>query len=309
MTFLTFKDRVRGAARVGGYVSFVCFVTGLLAARSVRADVGEQSLIVGRELSGLRDLVGGTHRVSINGEPVMVAEATVSMSAREVLDRVEGLCLENANGLGAILADPANELPKATKDELSTIGVGRLGVLRTEKDGEGAIGCLAHPGDGGIRGLAERVTRFSKTLDLGDIGKLRYVYARPTKNGRTQVVTAWTDGAVRVDKIFPRDGSEPPGDDAADAPRPPNAKRLLTATVDSAPYGVRLYDADAPLSAVLSTYDEAMPKRGWRTVPEVSHDHPETRAYTREGVDLLIFAAAEGSRTSVAVIEMRAVAP
>ena len=294
--------------RVAAYLIFVFAALGLLAARSVYGDVGESSMIVGRELSGMKDLLGGSHLVQLNGEQIFVSEATVPGTVKGVLDRFEQLCRKDSHGLDLAVADPEHAFPEGMTKLIAGVGPAGLGILRREEGGDGALGCLAQPGSG-VTDLSRRLISFSQSLDLGDVGKLRYVYVKPSSAGRVQVITAWTDGSFRVGRLVPANGQETPGSDPTAAPRPEHATRLLTASVDKAPYGLRIYDVAAPLADALRDYDAGMARGGWSAADAVSHEAPNARAYSRGGVDVLLFAERDGQRTSFSLIEMASKAP
>ena len=295
-------------ARVGAYGICVFTLIGGLAARSVYGDVREQTFLVGRELASMKDLVGESHKVMINGEPMFVGAAVIDSNVGEVLDRFEKLCKENSQGLDEALTNPA-DFPEKTREALKKLGATGLGILRYEHGGEGSIACLAHQGGGGVKGLTERLKAFSKSLDLADVGKLRYAYARPTDNGRVQVVTAWTDGSLKIGNMFPVDGSEPPGTDVNDVPRPEGSQRLLTAEVAGAPYGIHIYTAPGKPDEVLRAYDALLPKGGWQAQEWVAKGAPGTRAFHKDERDVLVFADPDGEKSAVSIIEMRAKAP
>jgi hypothetical protein len=132
------------------------------------------------------------------------------------------------------------------------------------------------------------------------------------------VIAAWTEGPFRFGALFPKGAGDAPGSDPSGAPRPDGSRRLLTASLESVPYGVRVYDAPGPAADVLAAYDRAMPASGWSPVAGVADGLARAgrpgRAYAREGVDLLVFAdvapspagrdQGDGARSVVSVIEM-----
>src|SRR5262249_10562784 len=150
----------------------------------------------------------------------------------------------------------------------------------------------------------DRLKAFVKTGDFGEMGKLRYVMAKKTPKGRTHAVVAWTDGSFNVKRMFPKEG-DTPGSDPDDAPRPANAKRILTAGVEGAPYGVRVYDAAGTPAEVLAVFDGAMPKNGWTPNRAFAAEVENSRAFQRDGSDFMVFAKPTGDRTVVSVVEMR----
>ncbi len=275
----------RASLRVGSYLGVVFLLLAVLAVRSARGSISEQVLLAGRQLSKLEDLTASSSHVVLNGEPMNVASATTTASVRAVLDRVEGICKEDGavahdlRDLGGVLADAG--LARAARGF-------NLGVLRRETDSEGVVACAvkdpSHPGRSFWDGLAA----FGKSLDLADVGLLRYVYARKTPSGRTHVISAWTDGSFRFQSMLaPADGRDAPGSDPVAALRPPRSVRFLTAAVDGGPGSVRVYESEERAQAVLAAYDRAMPSMGWKRLL-VQEEVPEARYYTRRGVDLLV---------------------
>src|SRR5512138_2957294 len=82
------KDRTRAGVRVFRWIGTamrwgrVALFTAVVAAGlsfgyvgKVRGAAGERALKLGRELTQLGDLLGGAHRVSLNGENMYVASA------------------------------------------------------------------------------------------------------------------------------------------------------------------------------------------------------------------------------------------
>ena len=300
-------QRFFGVVRAMVFLSFAFAVASALALRSVRADVGESGLALGREMSRLGDLLGSAHRVSMNGEHVFVASATSPQPVSVVLDRVERMCSDATGGLREELADPA-KLGAAVPPGTELRGLA-LGVLRKESAREGVVACLAREGHGGLADLSARLSRFAETRDLGELGDLRYVYARPVEGGRSHVVTVWTEGPVRLDRLFPTSG-DAPGEDPPDVPRPPGLARMLSARVEGAPYGAWIYEGAGSAAATLSFYDGELAHAGWVASALVKAERPGARAYAHGGLDALVFADDEGGgRVAVSMIVMEAKAP
>jgi hypothetical protein len=299
--------RLFGVVRAMVFLSFAFGVVGLLALSSVRADAGEASLVLGREMSRLGDLLASAHELSLNGERVFVASATSPAAPSVVLDRVERLCNDATGGLREELADPeklGRTLPPGT--ELRGLPIG---VLRKESAREGVVACLAREGSGGVKDLAARFADFAESHDLGKLGDLRYAYARPIEGGRSHVVTVWTDGPVRLDRLFPTSG-DAPGEDPPGLPRPPGLARMLSARVSGAPYGAWIYEGAGAVAATLAFYDDAMQKAGWVSSKLVAAERPTARAFSRGGLDAIVLVDDEdGGRVAVSMVVMEAKAP
>jgi len=268
---MTWSGRV---LRVTSYFAVVCAILGVLAARSAIGAVKDAALEMGGELARLGDALGPASHVRLNGERVNVASAMSDAPIADVLDRAEAMCRERAN----------------------------IGVIRRESrdHDRGIVACLAR--DGGSEAIARDVADFVATGDLSKVGKLRYVVAEKSGAG-THVVTAWTDGAFRLGAMFPREG-DAPGSDLEDTTRPDRAKRLLTASVENAPYSVRIYDVAATASDVLAQYAREMPERGWEAIPGVAKELKTGLAFSRNGIDLMVLTQADGDHAIVSVVEM-----
>jgi hypothetical protein len=153
--------------------------------------------------------------------------------------------------------------------------------------------------------LNQRLRQFATSGDLGKVGLLRYAYAKRTSAGRTHVITSWTDGAFHVFNLAPVDGSEPPGSDPPHVTRPKGAKRLLSAEIEGTPHSVRVYDCPSQAAHVLSGFDKQLPRQGWKAIPFVAEETPGGRAYSRQGVDMLVFATPDGDHSLVSIVETR----
>ncbi|MFT3774691.1 MAG: hypothetical protein QM820_55780 [Minicystis sp.] len=296
--------RIARALRVLAFGAFVSLCTGLLAARSVYGDAKSMALSLGHEL-GRMDDVGSKRPLRLNGEPIYVASTTEDMRLTDVLDRMEASCLQNSVGMPVELESLSESLkkkfPEATRGRL-----GR-GIIREERADSGMIACFARADGreaGGLPALVSRIGELVETGDLGALGHLRYVFAETTRSGRTHVVAAWTDGSFNIHKLVPA-GGDAPGSDARDAPRPPDAARMLSVDAEGVPYSIRVYDSGSSPTEIIAFYDAEMTARGWEPVLGVPGDGKDSRVFNRQGVDLLLFADHDGNRTMVSIIEMR----
>jgi hypothetical protein len=70
-----------------------------------------------------------------------------------------------------------------------------------------------------VSDLTSRLQDFAKTGDLSAVGELRYVLAHRV-DGKTAVLTMWTEGPTPLLKMFPTSG-DAPGRDPQEVPRAP----------------------------------------------------------------------------------------
>lgn len=300
-------NKIWAILRVATYLFVVCSVVAVVAIRSAYGDAKEQALFVGKQLTEMKDLVGSSHRLKLNGETIYVASAITDQSVSRVLDRFEQVCAKAGTGLAEEFQKLPVEAQRGFQTPVGELGEGgsKLGIIRDERDYEGMVACLVRAPEQKQESIYERLQQFADSGDLGDVGQLRYAYARHTDSGKTHVVTSWTEGSFQVRNLAPPDGREAPGSDPANATRPLDSTRLLTAEIEGAPYAVRVYDASARWERVLQAYDREMGRLGWQTAPYVAEEVPNGRAYSREGVDLLVFADENGDHSVVSVVEMR----
>ena len=169
------------------------------------------------------------------------------------------------------------------------------------------VACLARDADLGYAGTLQALTRFAKSGDLADLGKLRYVMAERAKGGRTHVIGVWTEGSFHIGNMFPSEG-DCPGSDLPETYRPEGSRRLLTASVEGAPFGVRIYQVAGTPEEVLAGYGAGMAALGWKPVAAVDQGLPQDggRAFMRGPVDALVAAqpTKDGKGTVVSLVSM-----
>lgn len=291
--------RIVKVLRLLAFTAVVTVAFGLLVFRSAYANLKKQSLSMGRQLSQAGEVLNDQHRVLLNGEPIYVTNFNVPKTKQEVLDGIEKACVERSGNLGA----DYDKLPAAFKAGLDDNLRKRFstGVVREEQGREGSVACVLQHGDGGIKALSEKLGRFAKSGDVADIGDFRYVYVRESARG-TRVLTAWTEGSFRMKNMFPTEG-EPAGSDPQNMPRPDDSKRIMSAEIEGAPYGVRVYESAQPAAAIFAQYERDMPTLGWDTLPKTPALEETTRAFSRPGVDVMVVAQENDGRTFVSLVE------
>ena len=285
--------------RLAGYVVAVGAVAAGLAYRSAYAGLQDQSIALGRELMHVGDVARERYRVRINGEPVWVNSVLVESPKKVILDKAEALCRKNSGGLDADFAElPADFRKTVSGSEESAV----MGVFRQEAGGEGVVACIVNPhAAGGLKGFVARAEAFQASKDLASLGNMRYVYV--AESGKTtRVLTAVTEGSFRLDHFAP-DHGEPGGTDVTDAPRPNGSKRLLSAEVDGAAYGVRIYESSESQAAVLAQYDAEMPGRAWLKPANLPGREHEARLFMKGGQDLILLTSVDRGKTYVTMVQ------
>lgn len=311
------SPRVRGALRVGGFLTVVNLTLTAVSLPQARANaedaVKRSGLALLQQLGPA--LVGEPQVATINGQRLSLGAKSTPLGVNEVLGRFEQYCHDNSGGLADELrAMPGasaalNELPEGLRDP-STWLTGR----QTASDGNsGQVACVARKGSGGgLQGLLDRILAFTDSGDLSELGDARYVVARrDAKAGNTLVLAMWTEGSFDIPGMFP-DSGDAPGSDSRHVPRPPVARRVLTAEIEGHPHALRMYDTQQTHAEVLEFYERQMAPRGFST-----HELPPTnatgeldlnehvRAFSKGGVAVVVVTNdTPDSRTGVTLIEM-----
>ena len=302
------KRRLVGSLRVAAYVVLVCIGLCAYSYRAAKADIGKSSLVVGRDLAKLVDLMEETTEIKLNGETVFVATAVSDLAPDKVLDRFEEHCKTNPGALGDVWKSIAT-MNRDTVAGFERAGFRLLspGVIRNGDAREGIVLCLVK-GAETPASMLDASRLFQRTRDLGNLGKLRYAYARATTRGQTLVLTAWTEDRFKLDALFPSSG-EAPGADPPEMQRPPDAQRLMSIDVARTPFGAYVYRSRATPRAVMEHYDRQMTNLGWTLLDpsEAVGDSGLNHGYMKDGVVFtLATGVTEDGATLVSIGEMGA---
>lgn len=270
---------IRGT-RVVTYLLVLAGATGMIGTRLVRAEASDAAMGIGEKMLGL-DLGENARELVINGQRLRMSSAVTKMPLGQVLDRLTDACREDADGLGTSLVD----LPRALGPH--TPSHAGIGLLRDERKDRGVVSCFATGDDASVSSLRTRLEKFTQSHDLADVGHLRYMAARTLPSGETHVIATWSEGPLALDALFPKT-NEAPGNDPAAAPRPANARRVLSLNAAPSPYGVFVYEGSSA-----EAYDAQLRAAGYIR-------YEGTNAYRRGNIDLLI-ATSEGQ---LSVVEM-----
>lgn len=287
------------------YFTCVAAVLAIIAGRIAYAHAKKAALAAGGELIRLTDNahMSGIYRLRLNGELVKITSAISEVDHNAILDRFQKECEDHADGMEVEFANLGGAVEPSAYPRNE--GHSGIGVLRQSDDKGGMVMCFATGRETTSAEVFSRIAEFAKTGDLGSLGSVRYVVAKKGENAPTHVVALWTEGSFNVNKMFPEEG-DAPGNDAPGVLRPPSSKRLLTAYAEGAPYGVRVYDSTMNKDAILAEYDKVMPATGWMTYPNATTAAPFSRAFSKEGHDIIVTteASKDGNGTQVSIVEM-----
>lgn len=315
----TFRQRLAGSARVAAYLSLLLGGASIWSLHHALAQaelsMSRRGEKLARELGPL--LIGQPQTLSLNGQRLVFASRQSALGPHEVMERFAQHCAgENTQAPDGVLATVQPTSKRGSNDGVFARlldAFGQLGVLRSERDGEGQLACFARTRErAGLEKLAQDVRAFVQDGDFARLGDLRYVTARRQQNGQTHVLVVWSEGPLRLGALFPEHG-DAPGSDMQDVPRPPGSKRQFCALGFGHAYGMRQYIARGSSDQLLAYYASELPKRGWEEVPALPgkgelEPGVFARAYLKDGHALAIAVDEEpGQDTGVSLIDLGAV--
>ncbi len=284
--------------RVSFYFTCVSCGLALLAARSVRADIGELGLAAGKQLAHLEDLTSEAEVLLVNGARFHHASTYSAHTVAEVLDRFQVECEKSPGMLG----QGARAIPESAMARLDARvpRYSRNAIVRDESDAGGMLACFVGAKPGNLDELKSRLAHFSRTLDLAEFGDLRYVYAS-RKGDQTRVITLWTDSELNLGRMFPASG-DAAGADSPLAPRPPASRRTLTAAALGMPFGLRIYESAQSERELNSYYTRVMAERGY-SVPEGASAAGTTAFVKPDGAQVFVSLSSSDGTTFVTLTD------
>jgi hypothetical protein len=282
------------------YLACAFSLLSWVSARALYAQVQEAARALGRELADLPELTREAEVVHINGARMHHARAVVDGSVATVLDRVTNHCTKNGGPLTRALQEIARQHPAEYARHAPAAGL-RQGVIRRDDERDGIVICLVGGGVTGLAGLVEAAQRFAETSDLAEFGHFRYVFAERQSEGKTLVVTLYSDSALDLNRMFPATG-DAAGTDSDSVPRPPEARRTLSAAAEGMPYAVRTYVTRRRVPEIQRFYAERARERRWTL--DAARDDEGARAYsTPEGRLVFISLLEDEDKTVVTLLE------
>lgn len=132
----------------------------------------------------------------------------------------------------------------------------------------------------------------------------RYVYAQPGSEKTVVITVEVKDGVGELKKLFPEEG-DAPGVDAPGVPRPPDARRTLSAREEGSPQQMTLYVTKDKNPAELEAWYRArLPDHGWRPLEGGRRNGgPRVLVADRKGtLAALVFDRDESGGASVAIL-------
>jgi hypothetical protein len=277
--------RLAALARATAVLALVIATCAACLLRSAEARAGEALLGFGRELAAWTDAhrQSETRVLSVNGLQLELMTVTTSLDVKHALDHFHDLCRKRGG-----VREPAPQRARSFD-----------GVLRKEAEHEGVLACIDTDGPLGVADLTGRLERFSKSGNLAELGKLRYVLAR--RSGETTTLLAlWTDRDAQLLGLMPASG-DATGKDPNDFPRATGLRRLLSAAEQGAPYTLTVYEAGKrPPDGIIAWYQAELTRGGW----SVSRTGDRLLAHKASRSVVLGVSALKTGKTAVSIAEL-----
>jgi hypothetical protein len=265
--------------RLALFVMVIQIVTLFVAARSSYARTNEMMMSVGAQMMRLADAKhqDRPRTIFLNGLALGFTSGSTEASVNSVLDVFHARC-QKRNGR---FAEQLDELNRRRPGKGNLRGRPLVdGVVHYTAGHKGMVACIdtgdekLEPGE-----VIRRVKRFLATGQFLDIGELRYVLAE--RHGeRTSFITFWTEGQANVLRAFSPEG-DAPGRDPLEIPRPPNARRILSAWEKDQIPSLNVYSgSSSDLETLARFYRERLKKGGWN----VTRDFEKVKSATRNAI-------------------------
>jgi hypothetical protein len=275
----------RARLRLAAYFGLVFLGLSALSARALYASGREAALALGGELAELSDLLEQRESLMLNGSRFRHAVTHSDESPERVLDRIQAHCDTRGGLLREVLGD-LESLDRTAFAKVAPPGALRAAVIRQDGKGRGVVICFTDSDQHTLTDVAPALSLLMRVTDPRELGELLYSYAEQSPNGRTRVVTLWTRGGLDLAAMFPEHG-DASGNDSRVVPRPPRARRILSASAEGQPFGVRTYESPLSTSAVHSFYVEWARKQGFS--PVAADADAGATAYLRaDGVQVFV---------------------
>ncbi len=295
------RRKRRGLLRAAAYLVALSGVFSLVQIRQARADVGDRTVEIGRQMLTLANATQhDVNKLKLNGQSIFIGSSLAKDSVSEVLDRYNTLCEQSR-------AQPAEEwraiADKSNSEDVKKGAIGSAGIVRGGDGEEGAVLCFTKTASS-KRSFTEALKTFAATGELGALGGVRYVYAHKSPKGNTVVLTAWTDEQFNVKAFMGDETKDCQGEDFDGLPRPPASTRIMSGRVEDTPFGVNVYRSKTSPVELAKIYDEKMIKDGWMALdPELESVEPDNkhkpvgRLYEKDGVVLTVASHIEPDAT------------
>jgi hypothetical protein len=301
---------IRPLARLTAFVVVCAALLGYVDYRVARASVMERLLAIGQRMAPYLDDARGTEaprELRVNGVRLLVAaghsEHPPSLVRKWYSDRYAA----KGDGLGKL----GDEL--RAKGALPP-GAPALNQLAFGDDRRGGVAALDLGEALDLPSLRTRIKRFLKSGDLGDVGRLRYVYCEADGEGGTRFLTVWTDEHFDLARLLPKPSEQrdAEGSDLDGVPRYPGTLRVLSADERGMPERVVVYEGPGSPEIAELFYRSRMAAAGWQLDERFAdlarkQGHTSLRCESRDGHEVVIDLSSteRGQGVTVCIVQTR----
>jgi len=273
----------------------------VVALRTAKAELETRALSHTRGILGIPDawVRGAPRSIALNGARIRIASGHSEQTLHDLLDRAERDCRERSGALDA----RAEALHRNSgRPRLSN------GILRAEHGKEGLVACLdlGHA-ELSLDDLAARLSDFAGDGDLQRLGGVRLLRAEARAQGAF-FVTASTEGAVPLWRMFPADG-DAPGLDASDVARPVGSRRVLSAWQEQGAPAIHVYETQQAIEALWPKYARELEAAGWKEDAQPSTltlGAARSTLFMRGGKQVVVTAERQRAKTLIAIMPLDA---
>jgi hypothetical protein len=138
-----------------------------------------------------------------------------------------------------------------------------------------------------LSNLTARFERFAETLDLSELGALRYVYLRKNARG-THVLFVTSAGRLALNGLWPTEGRDVEGAEPLAGIRPKDSVRFLSARLSGARRGVTAYRTSRAATETLNDYANQVRAGGYEVLDFAAFGGGEKSLGLEAGVDLRV---------------------
>jgi hypothetical protein len=268
--------------RLAAYCTLIALLGFALTARSLAREAGERSLLFGQQLGNFQIFAGRSTDLVLNGQQLSLHTQVVQRPIRDVLDDFAKVCRAGNERVAAEFAEHVSGSPR----ELAALQ--RLFVMRDQRgDAEGTALCFAGLGAGRLSDVTARFSRFAETLDLSELGPVRYLYLRKNERG-THVIFVTSTGRLSLERLWPTDGRDVDGAEPIAGARPKDSVRFISARLVSAPRGLTAYRTPRPAAEALRDYADQVRAGGYEVLDFAAVGGGEKSLGLEAGVDLRV---------------------
>ncbi|MEM6954307.1 MAG: hypothetical protein AAF645_01425 [Myxococcota bacterium] len=272
--------------KLGRLIVFGAVVYVLALAFSVRqaqAEVEEILFGLGAEMMQMPGSDESRLRqLTLNGATIQMRTGNIDAPMADVLRHFEGRCESRDGQFEEQLLALSDDFPELRDEDTSEVDA----TIVEQTESRGFVACLdMGEGTHDANDIAARMQRFVTTMNISDVGHMRYVYATKVSETQTFYVSIFSDDDLNLLELFPTEG-DVPGEDPVQ--RPDGSRRILSSSETGRPYGVTIFAGGGAQTAVVEEYERNMRSDGYELV--TVHEGERVRV---DGTAVLAFAKDE----------------